>query len=117
MFSKYIMDFIKPFIIGGSVISGAKLISKLVHPSFAPIVGGMPTGLIAVFFLDTDKEKKDYFSGYVYSATILAITIFICNWLVSYKNISANVVSITGLILWGIVSYFIINKFVANKKK
>lgn len=111
------MEFVKPFLIGGSVIAGAKLVSKIAPPAFAPIIGGMPTGLIAVFFLDTDKEKIAYFSGYVYSAFILFITILICSRLVLYSNISANVVSITGLIGWMLISYLVINNFVVNKKK
>jgi hypothetical protein len=110
------MEFVKPFLLGGSVIAGAKMVSKIAHPAFAPIIGGMPTGLIAVFFLDSSIEKRKYFSGYIYSSALLAATIFICNMAVLYTNVGANNISILGLLIWGITTYFIINNFVVNKK-
>ena len=45
------MEYVKPFLIGGGVIGGSKLASKIMGPALAPLVGGMPTGIIASFFL------------------------------------------------------------------
>ena len=51
------MDLVKPFFIGGAVIAGSKAVSKIAPPALSPLIGGMPTGIIATFFLDNDKEK------------------------------------------------------------
>ena len=59
------MEYVEPFLIGGSVIAGAKLASKYMGPAFAPLIGGMPTGIIAAFFLNNNKNKRIYFNGYI----------------------------------------------------
>ena len=71
------MDLVKPFLIGGSVIAGSKLVSKVAPTALAPLIGGMPTGIIATFFLDTEKEKRDYYFGYVYSAFVLFLAVLV----------------------------------------
>ena len=45
------MDYIKPFLIGGSLIAGSKYISHFVAPEYSPLIGGLPTGIIASFFI------------------------------------------------------------------
>ena len=55
------MEYVKPFLIGGSVIAGSKLAAKIMGPALAPLVGGMPTGIIASFFLKGDDKKKKYY--------------------------------------------------------
>jgi hypothetical protein len=111
------MEYFKPFIIGGLVISGSKFISKFVAPEFSPLVGGLPTGIIASFFLNKDSEKIKYYNGYVYSSIILALSVFIIDYICNNTKWSVNIVSVIGLFLWAISSYFIINYFKTNEKK
>ena len=103
------MEFIKEFIIGGSVIAGSKIASKIMGPAFAPIIGGMPTGIIASFFLSTQLEKGEYFCGYFYSSFLLWLAVAIIHFTnLKYKTMSINMVSSIGLVVWGILSFFII---------
>ena len=69
------MDIVKPFLIGGSVIAGSKFVSKYASPALAPLIGGMPTGIIATYFMDDDKSKTEYYNGYAYSSFLLFIAI------------------------------------------
>ena len=112
-----IMEFIKPFLIGGCVIAGSKVVAKYSSPALAPLVGGMPTGIIASFFMSKQEDKRKYFDGYFYSSILLAISI-VCIDLIAGGNKKMNVdlISVIGLIIWAILSYFAINHFV-NKKK
>ena len=112
------MDYIKPFLIGGSVIAGSKFVSKVASPALAPIVGGMPTGIIASYFLTTNAEKRDYFSGYFISAILLAIAIlFIHIVSMFYKDLHIDIVSTLALLFWCILSYFSIEYFIPKSKK
>lgn len=110
------MEYLKPFIIGGIVISGSKFISKFLAPEFSPLVGGIPTGIIATYFLNKDSEKIKYYNGYVYSSIILALSVFIIDYICNNTKWDVNVISTIGLVLWGIVSYFVINYFKPKEK-
>ena len=98
------MEYLKSFLIGGSVISGAKIAANVLGPELAPIVGGLPTGIIASFFLE----------GYAYSSFILFLAILFIHLITShYKKLSVNMVSGSAFIVWAILSYVIIG---AHKK-
>lgn len=110
------MEYLKPFFIGGSVIAGSKFVSHVAGPALAPIVGGMPTGIIASFFLDSQAAKRDFFAGYFYSSILLAIAImFIHITSVTYTNWNIDVISGMALVLWAILSYYAINYFIPKK--
>jgi hypothetical protein len=111
------MDLVKPFLIGGSVIAGSKLISKFVSPALAPLVGGMPTGIIATFFLDNDEQKRKYYDGYAYSSFVLFLAILLIHMWSRHSDLSVNVISIVSLLAWAIMSYFVVNFFVLTSKK
>ena len=66
---------IKPFLVGGSVIGGSHLIAQFAPAQFAPLVGGMPTGIVASYFLAGQKKKQEYFAGYAVSSVVLALAI------------------------------------------
>ena len=109
------MEYFKEFLIGGGIIAGSKLASKYMGPTLAPLVGGMPTGIIASFFLANNANKISFFNGYVYSSFILFLTIvFIHIASLKYSKYNVNYISGGALILWFILSYIVI-KF--NTKK
>lgn len=110
------MEYVNPFLIGGSVIAGSKIVSKIAGPSLAPIVGGMPTGIIASFFLKTQQAKRDYFSGYFYSSILLAIAIMFIHFVsISHTKWNVDLISSIALLLWAILSFFTINFFMPKK--
>ena len=100
------MEYLKPFLIGGSVIAGSKYISKYANPALAPLIGGMPTGIIASYFLQTDKDKRNFYHGYAISAPILALAIeFIFIMTSQIQTIPVNIISTIGLLVWGVLSF------------
>lgn len=104
------MDYVKPFLIGGSVIAGSKLASKILGPELAPIVGGLPTGIIASFFLTSNNVKAKYFEGYVYTSFVLFLAILFIHLLTKYyPNVSVNIISGSAFIVWAILSYVLVN--------
>ena len=111
------MDLVKPFFIGGAVIAGSKAVSKIAPAALAPLIGGMPTGIIATFFLDNDKEKTQYYSGYAYSSFILFLAILMCHLWSANSSTPVNIISAVCLVVWAAISYFVVNTFVVNAKK
>jgi hypothetical protein len=111
------MEYVNPFLIGGGVIAGSKIVAKFAGPSLAPIVGGMPTGIIASFFLKSQQAKRDYFSGYFYSSILLAIAIMFIHFAsINNKNWNVDIISGGALLIWALLSYFAINYFIPKKK-
>lgn len=104
------MEYIKQFLIGGSVIAGSKFASKILGPELAPIIGGLPTGIIASFFLTSNHVKEKYFEGYVYTSFILFLAILFIHLITKhYPKISVNIVSSSAFVVWVILSYIIVN--------
>ena len=110
------MDLVKPFFIGGAVIAGSKAVSKIAPPALSPLIGGMPTGIIATFFLDNDKEKTQYYAGYAYSSFVLFLAILMCHLWSANSSTPVNIISTVCIVAWAILSYVIVNHFVIKKK-
>ena len=110
------MEYIKPFLLGGSIIAGTKYMSTFISPALAPIIGGMPTGIIASFFLYKQSEKREFFSGYVYTSFLLFLSIVFIHLMSIYTTLNVNIISSIGLIVWAILSYITVNYLIKNKK-
>lgn len=112
-------EIVKAFVLGGATIATAKYISQFVSPAFAPLIAGMPTGIITSFFLGSDKARREYYSGYFISISILALTVICCHLTATYApSVPIDLVSLLAIPLWGAISYFAINKLeIIHKKK
>ena len=111
------MEYVKPFVIGGGLITLGKYTSKFVDPAIAPLIGGLPTGVIASFFLDNDKMRKGYYNGYVYSYFVLFFVIAAIHLAGEHTAMSMDLISFVGLVIWGGLSYVVINAEILSKKK
>ena len=110
------MEYINPFLIGGSVIAGSKYVSTFASPALAPLIGGMPTGIIAALFLTSDKDRKKYYDGYVYSAFTLFLSVLFIHLMSVHTKFDIIPVSMFALILWAALSYMVVNIQVLSKK-
>lgn len=108
---------IKPFLVGGAVIGGSHLVSQFAPAQFAPLIGGMPTGIIASYFLANQRQKHEYFTGYAVSSVVLTLAIVGLHYttIVSPKT-NVDIISTIFLIVWAVISFFAIKAFVHNKK-
>ena len=112
-------EVIKAFILGGATIASAKYISQFVSPAFAPLIAGMPTGILTSFFLGSHKARREYYSGYFISISILALIVIFCHLMATYvPSVPIDLVSFISIPLWGAISYVAINKLeIIHKKK
>ena len=110
------MEYAEPFLLGGTIVAGSKWLSTMVDPAYAAMVAGMPTGIIASFFLANDSDKRQFYKGYGISDAIVAITINIIALLtVRWSNVPVNTFSIVGYLLWLVLSFTGIRMFAAKK--
>jgi hypothetical protein len=95
-----IKELLVPFLIGGSVIAGVKFAAThLENPALAAIVGGLPTGLIAIYFLASEKAVG-YAQNYFYVALSLVTSIMIFYLLLSYTKLPKNTALLIALCSW-----------------
>lgn len=109
--------YIKSFLIGGAVIGGSKVVSNYFTPAIAALIGGLPTGIIASFFLVKKQAKQDFFHAYQFSSFILFLSIVVINLLLRNTNISPNLIAGLGITIWAIISYLILNVLGLTSKK
>lgn len=99
-------SFIKPFLIGGSVVAGAKYVSQIANPAYAGLVSGMPMGLIASFFMANDKVRKKFYGGYMVTDIVTALAISFLYILTRIMpKTPVNYISGVGYIIWLIISF------------
>ena len=104
------MEYLKPFLIGGSVIAGAKLVSTYFDPLYASIIGGLPTGIIASLFLPIGENKK-YYESYAYTSVLLAIAVNVIHQLNQSTQLDPRAVSLAGLFVWGLLSFLLVRDY------
>ena len=98
--------YIQPFLIGGSVVAGAKYVSQIVNPAYAGLVSGMPMGLIASFFMANDKVRKKFYGGYMVTDIVTALAIAILYILTRVMpKTPVNYISGVGYVIWLIISF------------
>ena len=108
---------VKPFLVGGLVIGGSHLVSQFAPAQFAPLVGGMPTGIIASYFLATQQKKQEYFAGYAISSVVLSLAIIGLHYTtVALPKTNVDIISTVFLLVWALISFFAVKTFVHNKK-
>ncbi len=91
---------IVPFLIGGFVISGVKYTSSHVkNPALAAIIGGVPTGLISIYFVSDEKTLK-YAHNYFFVTLSLLISISVFYILHTYTSLQKDIVLLIALICW-----------------
>lgn len=103
------LDYLSTFFYSGLLMAGVKYVSTKLDSSFAPIVSGLPLGIIGGFFINGNEKKHSYYEGYTYSSCILAMCVFAIYILsIAFTDISVNIISIIGLFMWFIISLIFI---------
>ena len=74
----------KYFILGGFIVSGIKFASEVFPPTVAAIIGGIPTGFLAISFL-AENKKLGYAQNYYFVTLSLAACILTYYMLLKYK--------------------------------
>lgn len=102
-----------PFLIGGTVISGVKYAStNFKNPAIAAIIGGIPTGLISIYFISSDKSLK-YAHNYFFVTLSLLTSIAVFYILHTYTELKKDIVLLISLCCWA--TFIFIRYSVAGK--
>jgi hypothetical protein len=92
-----------PFLVGGTVISGVKYSSTHIkNPAVAAIIGGIPTGLLALYFVNNDKSLQ-YAYNYFFITLSLLTSVSIFFMLHTYTKIPKNQVLLISVMCWAIL--------------
>ena len=98
-----IKSLILPFLLGGTIIAGVKFIATDLHnPALAAVVGGAPTGMIAMFFL-SQKVTIPYAHNYFFMNLILMTATSLFYILRAHFNVEQNIALISSLVCWAIL--------------
>ena len=112
------MEFIKPFLVGGGLIAGSKLVSLKIDPIYAPLLAAFPTSYLTSFFLKNDNVRKKYYYGNLIADTLLTFSIlFIFLSIRFFPQIPINYFSVAGYFLWLIVSFLFITLHINLRNK
>ena len=107
------MEYLKSFFIGGIIISSTKYVSNNISPKLAPLICGIPLGIISAFFLNNYSDKIKFYEGYIYTSIILALIVcfiyILSKYFQKFSTNSINIISLIGLFLWIFLSYFAIH--------
>ena len=98
------------FLIGGLIIGGTNLTVSLVGPEYASLIGGVPTGLITPLFLNSRKQKKNFYWGYFFNAMAMSVVLIELYIFIHMTKLSgyiiATIAGITFLVLAPILIFF-----------
>ena len=112
------LNYLSSFFYSGTLVAGSKYVSTWMDPAFAPIVAGLPVGIVGSFFLDTEEAKKRYYAGFMYSSIVLAIAAFTMYMVILlFPGISMSAIGIIGLFLWALISLVTIYYFLVIRAK
>lgn len=104
-----------PFLMGGAIISTVKFTAiHIKNPALSAIIGGLPIGLISVYFLSSEKSIS-YAENYFYVTLSLATAIMVFYSLHNHTKLEKNVVLLISLIVWAILVF--IRYELSNVKK
>ena len=94
-----LVTLLEPFLIGGSIIAGAKWASLYLNPGLAAVIGGAPTGLISSMFI-SENNRVDYVYNYIFVTIILLLAVLIYYFLLTKTELSKRIAFIIALGFW-----------------
>ena len=98
--SGLVKNLLVPFLIGGTTIGAVKFAASHMHnPGLAAIFGGIPVGLVSLYFV-ANSEISSYAISSFYVTMILGVSILAFCILHSYTSLSKNGIVTISLIVW-----------------
>jgi|ETNvirenome_6_85_1030632.scaffolds.fasta_scaffold01823_4 H+/Cl- antiporter ClcA len=108
---------IQAFLTGAFIIGGAKYISIHIGSMWAALLGGLPAGLIAAFFLKNNSFIRKFLNGYFIQTIVMTLIVYcLILPLVFLTKVDINVIAFCALLLWAFVSVLMI-KYSSKKTK
>ena len=103
-------EVILAFLMGGAIIGSTNFAAAFFGPEYASLIGGVPTGFITPFFLNSRKQKKNFFWGYFLNAIGMGFCIMELYILIHHTTLSgykiATIAWLTFMVLAPIFIFF-----------
>ena len=91
------------FVIGGILLTSIQYSSEFVSPAIASVIGALPVGLFATYFLIKNSNTGDYLKNYIKQTTL---TLGLASlYLYGLETFDSNIIYIITIILWIIFSF------------
>jgi hypothetical protein len=101
------------FLLGGSVFAGVKYLSGHVNPAAAAILGGIPTGLAAIYMLQK-ADAITYSQSYFFNSMILSLAIMILYLILINSSMNKNIAVSIAFMCWVLL---VVGKYFLTKHK
>jgi hypothetical protein len=101
------------FLIGGCIFGGIKYLSGHVNPAVAAILGGLPTGLAAIYILQKADAIR-YSQSYFFNSMILSVAVMILYLILINSSMNKN---IAVSIAFGSWVFLVVGKYFLTKHK
>jgi len=99
---------IYPFLTGGLIVGGVKLVSDIASPLWSALLGAVPNDMITPYFLDTDTDKKIYIVGYLLQSTIFIFVTIALYLLLRFTKINHNLLVLLAILVWFTGSFYLL---------
>ena len=110
------VQYAKPFVIGGSVVAGSKVVASTLGPSLAPLVGGIPTSIISSFFLKEENATIYISNLWLMGLMSVLVQVGIAQAKKKMPDTSIHKLAAAGLAVWFVLSYMLLNYVNSTKK-
>ena len=106
-------QYIIPFLIGGGTVAGVKLLSTVVSPVYAAILGALPVGFLSVYFIEDIKKHRPYLINLALQVVCIIISSLSYMYMLN-MNVDITQGFIYGFIIFMILTFFRV-KFLTTK--
>ena len=89
---------------GAIIIGGVKYLALYVGPDIAPLLSGLPLGIVVSYFLEKKSIMNDYMLNYVFVSIILLVSIILSVILMKYTNLGIHMVTTICLVFWLVIN-------------
>lgn len=100
-----VTQYIIPFLMGGGTVAGVKLLSTIMSPVYAAILGALPIGFISVYFIEDIKKHRPYLTNLALQVVCIIISSL------AYMHMLNIDIDITHGFIFGFIIFMILTFF------
>ena len=107
-------SYVIPFLTAGFTVAAVKYVAThMNNPFLAAILGGLPIGLLSIYFLQSDKTIP-YSKNYFHVTLCLATAILLFFLLQVHTSMDKNICLLIALGVWAVLVFI---NYMINRKK
>ena len=107
-----IMEYAKTFLLSGSIVTLSKVAANHANMPLSAVLGGIPLGLLAVFFITGRDDKRQYIKGYAYVSFLVFLSaVSLGQILELFPSAPVNGATLGAMAVWFVVSLLVATIF------